>query len=107
MRLAPIALAAAMLLPPAAAGAAPERKTPVETGSLARPDWGKVTGWVVDAATRKPVPHAQASVELDGEFPTHGRGTAATDATGRFEARAPLGKISSNLDLWRLATLHP
>lgn len=75
--------------------------------NVARPDWGKVTGWVVDAASRKPIPDAEISVEVKGEFPEAGRGTAHTDPGGRYVAHAPLGRISASVDMMRLLTMHP
>lgn len=75
--------------------------------SLQRPDWGRVTGWVMDATTRAPVERARVSVEIDGAFPDSGKATDLTDPRGRYDARAPLGKISSKFDWGRLLTMHP
>src|SRR3954454_15680342 len=74
---------------------------------LKRSDSGKVTGWVVDAATRRPVAGALVSLEQDGQFPAAGKGVARTDASGRFTTQAPLGKIYSKLDWGRVLTMHP
>jgi tetratricopeptide (TPR) repeat protein len=46
-------------------------------------------------------------VEVDGAFPESGKSTDLTDEGGRFEARAPLGKISSKLDWGRVHTMSP
>lgn len=82
-----------------------ERKEPTE--EVKRPSWGKVSGWVLDAETRKPITGARIAVELDGAFPEDGKATDQTDASGRFDARAPLGKISSKLDWGRVLTMSP
>ncbi len=74
---------------------------------LERPTWGKVIGWVLDAETRKPVEHARIAVEVQGAFPESGKTTDTTDGFGRYEARAPLGKISTKLDWGRVLTMHP
>lgn len=85
--------------------AGPEAKPGAE--EVKRPSWGKVSGWVLDAASRKPVAGARISVELDGAFPEEGKATDETDASGRYDARAPLGKISSKLDWGRVLTMSP
>ncbi len=74
---------------------------------LERPSWGKVTGWVVDAYSRKPIPGARVAVEVDGAFPETGRATDLTEKDGQFQAKAPLGKISKRFDWGRLLTMHP
>jgi tetratricopeptide (TPR) repeat protein len=86
---------------PAQAG---EKDRPDE---IRRPSWGKVMGWVLDAATRKPIPGAKVRVEVDGAFPESGKTTDETDAGGQFTAKAPLGQISRKLDWGRLLTMHP
>jgi hypothetical protein len=88
----------------AAAGREGEKERP---STLERSSWGKVIGWVMDANTRQPVPGARISVEIEGAFPETGKSTDVTDARGQFEARAPLGKISSKFDWGRLLTMHP
>src|SRR5262245_28420793 len=92
------------------AGAAPPPRPAAKSGeakpaagkpgeaTIPRPSWGKVMGWVVDAATHKAVAGASVALEIGGEFPAAGRGLGKTDAAGKFEAAAPLGRISSNLD---------
>lgn len=75
--------------------------------TLKRSAWGKVTGWVLDAQTRRPVPGARVAVEIDGAFPESGKSTDLTEADGRFTARAPLGKRSSRFDWGRLLTMSP
>lgn len=87
--------------------AAPEAPASPEPAVLRRPSWGKVIGWVLDAETRRPIAGARVRVEVDGAFPESGRATDTTDAHGRFEVRAPLGKISSRFDWGRLLTMHP
>lgn len=84
-----------------------ERSEVARPSLIRRPTWGKVSGWVLDAATRKPIPGARVSVELDGAFPEKGRGTAATDRGGRYQARAPLGEVSTRFDWGRLLSMHP
>jgi len=74
---------------------------------LKRPAWGKVEGWVLDAATRQPVPGARIQIAVDGVFPEAGKSTDQTEADGRFEARVPLGKVSSKFDWGRLLVMHP
>lgn len=73
----------------------------------ARPDWGKVTGWVIDARTRRPAPGARVRIEVNSEFPDSGKSVAVTDETGRFRAEMPLGRVSSRLDWGRVLTMHP
>jgi tetratricopeptide (TPR) repeat protein len=85
--------------------AAPARAA--DTPAPARPTWGKVVGWVLDTDARKPVAGARVSVEVDGAFPEEGKATGGTDPAGRFQVRAPLGKISSKFDWGRLLTMHP
>src|SRR5438105_4507476 len=95
---------------PASSPPAPAGEAAIPTGAgatIKRPSWGKVVGWVVDASTRKPVRQAAVSLEVEGAFPASGRSTGQTDAAGRFTTRAPLGKISSNLDWGRVLTMHP
>jgi tetratricopeptide (TPR) repeat protein len=103
-------IACALLLPvpgPAADKKAGSEKKPEPPAEVRRPDWGKVIGWVVDASTKKPIPDARVSVEIDGAFPETGKSAAKTDARGRFEAKAPLGKVSSKLDWGRVLTMSP
>jgi len=95
------------ILAPVSAGQTPspaERPTPAE---VKRPSWGSVRGWILDAATRTPVKAARVSVEVDGAFPESGKSTDDTSETGLFEARAPLGKISTKLDWGRVLTMSP
>lgn len=88
---------------------APEaaKSAPASSPTIKRPSWGRVVGWVVDASTRKAIPQAAVSLELRGEFPSSGKGTARTDQSGRFVSQAPLGRISSNVDWGRVLTMHP
>ena len=108
-----VALALALILPSLALAesadpkAAPAKEAAKAPPPVEKPTWGKVIGWVLDARTRKPVEHARIAVELNGAFPESGKSTDDTDAQGRYEARAPLGKISSKLDWGRLLTMHP
>jgi tetratricopeptide (TPR) repeat protein len=104
MRIATLVVIAGTLLS-ARAGAAPAAAAPPP--EMKRSDSGKVTGWVVDAATRRPVAGALVSLEVDGAFPSSGKAVARTDASGRYEAHAPLGKIYSKLDWGRVLTMHP
>jgi len=104
---------ALFVLPAAAApdspAAAPKRKPATSAAELGvrRPSWGKVRGWVLDARTRKPVAGARVQIEVDGEFAAEGKTTAMTREDGRYEAKAPLGRISSRFDWTRLLTLSP
>src|SRR5262245_58412461 len=116
MRHVAIPLALALALPALGAVAAPTRAPAPASGSAPqkepdsaklRPNSGKVVGWVVDAATRRPLSGAAVTVEIDGRFSEGGKGTGTTDAAGRWETRAPLGRISSNLDWGRVLTMHP
>lgn len=91
----------------AAACAAAGGRVPDSGAAVRRPDWGRVVGWVLDASTRRPLPNARVAVELDGAFPERGRATDRTQETGRFEARAPLGSVSSKLDWGRVLSMHP
>lgn len=94
---------------PAAAGektkktAAGRKEAPV----VQRPSWGKVIGWVLDAQTRQPIPGARVSVAIDGAFPESGKSTDLTEKDGKYEAHAPLGKVSSKVDWGRLLTMSP
>ena len=72
-----------------------------------RPRSGKVRGWVLDATTRKPIPGALVQIEVNGEFAVDGHTTSTTATDGRYEAKAPLGRISSRFDWTRLLTLNP
>jgi len=83
--------------------AKPEKKE--ASGSVARPSRGKVIGYVVDAQTRRPIEGVRVMVEEAGAFRTDGK-PILTNAQGRFDARAPLGKVSSRLDFFRLLTSH-
>jgi tetratricopeptide (TPR) repeat protein len=108
MRLATLLLAAVTLSPAPALASPADRQSPKRApAALARSSWGKVTGWIMDAASRRPIADALVTLEINGEFPASGRGTARSDATGRFTTQAPLGKISSNLDWGRVMTMHP
>lgn len=89
--------------PAGAAGKEKAEAAPV----VKRPAWGKVTGWVLDAATRKPVRDARVAVEIDGGFPESGKSTDVTEADGRFVTRAPLGTRSSKFDWGRVLTMSP
>ncbi len=93
-------------LPPTAADVGPTSSSD-DVARLERPTWGKVIGWVLDAGSRRPIPGARVRVEVDGSFPDSGKTTDETDRRGRFEARAPLGKISSRFDWGRVLTMHP
>ena len=74
---------------------------------LKRPDWGKVRGWVLDAETREPIAGARVQIEVGGQFADDGRTLDHTRADGRYEAKAPLGAISSRFDWTRLLSLTP
>jgi tetratricopeptide (TPR) repeat protein len=93
---------------PVERAAAPRTSRPGRAGTDARrPNWGAVTGWIADAGTRQPVSGARVFLEVDGQFAEKGPAAAGTDAQGRFQARAPLGKISTRFDWGRLLMMHP
>ncbi|MBI3911158.1 MAG: tetratricopeptide repeat protein [Armatimonadetes bacterium] len=102
-------LLAAALPAPGAFGAtlANENAKEKPPPGLPRRSWGRVIGWVLDAETRRPLADAVVHVEVEGRFPTEGRAVASSDARGRYQARAPLGRISSRLDWGRVLTTHP
>ena len=85
----------------------PDKKSEEAPAVLKRPDWGKVSGWVLDCMTRKPISGARVAVEIGGAFPESGKSTDATDEYGKYTVRAPLGSISSKFDWGRLLTMHP
>ncbi|MFQ6133506.1 MAG: tetratricopeptide repeat protein [Armatimonadota bacterium] len=60
---------------------------------LKRPNWGRLVGFVVDAETQEPVEGAAVTVEVDGEFAAEGQTVGQTDEQGRYEVRAPMGRI--------------
>ena len=99
-----VALAAVLLLVGVGAGAQGDR---ARIPAAQRSSWGRVVGWVLDARSRAPIANARVSVEIEGAFPESGSATDATDRRGRYQARAPLGKISSQFDWGRLLTMHP
>jgi tetratricopeptide (TPR) repeat protein len=84
-----------------AALAAPEKKAAPD---LRRPAWGRVIGFLRDAATRQPLTGVTVSIQEGGEFAREGKTVGKSDAAGRFHAEAPLGKRSSKVDLQRLLT---
>lgn len=107
-----LALALLVVLPGAPVLATVDKRAPAPAREeleeeVKRPSWGKVSGWVLDAESRKPVNGARVAVELDGAFPEDGKATDETDAAGKYEARAPLGKISSKFDWGRVLTMSP
>jgi len=60
---------------------------------LQRPDWGRLVGFVVDADTGEPVAGASVTVAVDGQFADQGQTVGQTDQQGRYEVRAPMGRI--------------
>ncbi len=92
---------AAVLLAPAGAWAA---RPP---DPLAGRDWGTLTGYVVDRESGKPVAGARVVVEHAGQFATSGRTTGSTDAEGRYQVSALIGRKSSKLDLMSLVEGFP
>ena len=104
-----VALVAVLLAGGSSFGA--DSSPPAEVPRLPVRSWGRVTGWVIDAATRQPIEGATVRIEVAGRFPEPNsrdrRALATTDATGRFRARAPLGRIVTRLDWGRVLTLHP
>ena len=63
--------------------------------------YGKVVGYVFDAVTGAPLPGAVAVVEEDGAFKDGGKTMATSDAAGRYECQAQLGRISSSFSIGR------
>src|SRR5712692_1646003 len=65
-------------------------------------DWGKVIGRVYDARTGNPLAGAAVCLQQDGGFAAAGSTVGKTDAFGRYECEAMLGRVSSNVDVGRL-----
>jgi len=63
--------------------------------AVATTDWGSAVGRVYDAVTGTPIAEAQVVVEEKGAFASEGRTVAKTDKVGRYDCRAPLGRIST------------
>jgi tetratricopeptide (TPR) repeat protein len=95
MRVLSLSLLLSILLVPTAL-ASPKDKAVEPT------DWGKVIGQVYDARTGNPIANAAVSIQQDGEFAASGHGAGKTDAMGRYQCEAMLGRVSSNLDVGRL-----
>jgi tetratricopeptide (TPR) repeat protein len=76
------------------------------TTNVQRPSRGRVIGFIRDARTRQPLEGVTVAVQEDGTFAREGKTLGASDAHGRFQAEACLGKVSSRLDLMRLLTTH-
>ena len=93
-------VAAALLvsvLPPAASAVLP--KEPMPEPYVKRPASGAVVGYVIDAETRRPVEGALVSVQVNAAFPDTGSATARSDAAGRYQLRAPLGRTKSGMKM--------
>src|SRR3569833_901503 len=105
-RVAPL-LSAALVMATPVAGVTDDRKASPTPPAIERPNWGKATGWVLDAATRKPILGARVVVEVDGAFPTGGKSADLSDKTGRFDVKAPLGRIFTKVDWGRILSMSP
>jgi tetratricopeptide (TPR) repeat protein len=71
-------------------------------GSVEPTSWGTVVGRVYEANTGRPITGAVISVQEDGSFASTGHTTAKTNAGGRYQCEAMLGRVSSNVDVGRL-----
>jgi tetratricopeptide (TPR) repeat protein len=93
-----------LLSPTAADPVAPTPLPGPDTGVLRPTDRGTVRGFVIDARTRQPVAGARVVIEEEGRFAETGRSVAHTDAKGRYEAQALIGRSWRKLDWMRLFT---
>ncbi|HOJ20662.1 MAG TPA: tetratricopeptide repeat protein [Armatimonadota bacterium] len=96
-----VCLCVALLAAPGGALAASETRL-----AIAR-DWGRVTGYVLDGATGEPVAGARVVVEEGGAFADRGPTTGQTNAEGRYQVRARIGRKSSHLDVMSLVEGFP
>lgn len=90
-----VLLAAATLMP----AVAQTRGT--SSRSAGTTSWGKVWGYVFDAATGEPIVGAKVVLRQDGKFADSGKTVGVTNAQGRFEAQALVGRLSQNFDIAR------
>ncbi len=63
--------------------------------AVATTDWGSAVGRVYDAVTGVPIEGARVVVQEGGMFAQEGRTLGTTDKVGRYDCRAPLGRIST------------
>ncbi|MBI3947733.1 MAG: hypothetical protein HY321_17570 [Armatimonadetes bacterium] len=61
-------------------------------------DWGRVTGGVFDAQSGSPIPRGVVEVQVDGQFGNR-RSTGRTDGIGSYTCSAPVGRVSSKLNI--------
>jgi tetratricopeptide (TPR) repeat protein len=100
-------LALALAVTAVAAAPAPPPATGPNTGVLLPTSRGAVRGLVLDGQTQKPIADARVQVEEEGAFARQGPTTARTDATGRFTARAQIGRSWRKIDWMRVFTSFP
>jgi len=79
-------------------GAAAKKDTAVEPS-----DYGKVAGWVYDAATGLPLSKATVTIQEDGVFADTGKTVGTTGTDGAYACEAQLGRVSSKIDWKRVA----
>lgn len=60
--------------------------------------YGKVMGYIFDAATGAPLAGTTVIVAEDGTFKEGAKTTATSDAAGNYKCQAQIGRISSNFD---------
>ncbi|MFQ5809931.1 MAG: tetratricopeptide repeat protein, partial [Armatimonadota bacterium] len=89
-------LAAILVAVPLSTAAAKSPPAPDPHAYVKRPAWGAVIGYVIDAETREPIDGALVRVQVNADFPDSGPAVAHTDATGRYQLRAPLGSRKSS-----------
>ncbi len=75
--------------------AGPCSARPGRDAAVAATNWGSVVGRVYDAVTGAPLPKARVVVQEGGRFADEGRTVGNTDKMGRYDCRAPLGRIST------------
>lgn len=65
--------------------------------------YGKVAGWVYDAATGVPLGKATVTIQEDGVFADTGKTVGLTGTDGAYSCQAQLGRVSSKIDWGRVA----
>ncbi|MGD8239556.1 MAG: tetratricopeptide repeat protein [Armatimonadota bacterium] len=88
-------LAATLLVVAVPALAAKSAPAPEPDAYVKRPAWGAVIGYVIDAETRQPIDGALVRAQVNAGFPDSGPAVAHTDAAGRYQLRAALGRRNS------------
>ncbi len=82
-----------------AALAAPCPAAPRRDAAVAATDWGSVVGRVYDAVTGEPIAGARVVAQAGGRFADEGRTVSQTDKLGRYDCRAPLGRVSTKYNV--------